>query len=109
MNGAFHQFAWRSALAGVILFAVPGSAIAEGGLKVGEYACYGSGGTLLIGLGFKVLDDSAYGDLDGKESGKITIDGSTVYFQGGHLDGYVGTNLEDEKFNIRTVSCEPFG
>ncbi|MBK5255565.1 MAG: hypothetical protein JJE39_05995 [Vicinamibacteria bacterium] len=25
------------------------------GLKIGEYACYGSGGRILAGLGFKVL------------------------------------------------------
>ncbi len=28
---------------------------ASGGLKPGEYACYGSGGQILIGLGFKVV------------------------------------------------------
>jgi len=81
---------------------------ADGGLKPGEYACYGSGGSILIGLGFKVLAGNRYTDLDGKERGTFSISGDNVTFRGGHLDGQVGTNLHDYKFNIHSASCEPF-
>ena len=79
-----------------------------GGLKIGEYACYGSGGQVLIGLGFKVLSGNRYTDLDGKESGTFSISDDTVTFRGGHLDGQVGENLKDYKFTIHSASCEPF-
>ena len=81
---------------------------ASGGLKPGEYACYGSGGQILIGLGFKVVSGNRYTDLDNKEHGTFTIDGDTVTFHGGHLDGEVGRNLKDYKFTIHSASCEPF-
>jgi|GEM_PF-2399445 len=81
---------------------------ADGGLKLGEYACYGSGGSILIGLGFKVLAGNRYTDLDGKEHGTFSISGDKVTFRGGHLNGQVGTNLQDFKFNIHSASCEPF-
>ena len=35
------------------------------GLYPGEYACAGSGGTILIGLGFKLLANGTYTDLNG--------------------------------------------
>jgi hypothetical protein len=78
-----------------------------GGLKVGEYACFGSGGTILIGLGFKVLAGNRYTDLDGKNAGKFRVDGETVTFTGGHLDGQIGKGLKDYKFTIDSASCEP--
>ena len=84
-----------------------GTAIA-GGLKLGEYACYGSGGSVLIGLGFKVLAGNKYTDLDGKEHGTFSIADDTVTFHGGHLDGQIGKNLKDYKFTIHSASCEPF-
>jgi hypothetical protein len=80
----------------------------SGDLKLGEYACYGSGGSILIGLGFKAQAGNRYTDLDGKEHGTFSISGDTVTFHGGHLDGQVGTNLHDYKFNIHSASCEPF-
>lgn len=80
----------------------------DGGLKLGEYACYGSGGNVLIGLGFKVLAGNKYTDLDGKEHGTFSIQGDTVTFHGGHLDGQVGKNLKDYKFTIHSAPCEPF-
>ncbi len=86
----------------------PTHSISSGGLKIGEYACYGSGGQVLIGLGFKVLAGNRYTDLDGKESGTFRISDDTVTFSGGHLDGQVGKNLHDYKFNISSASCEPF-
>lgn len=79
-----------------------------GSLKLGEYACYGSGGQVLIGLGFKVLAGNRYTDLDNKEHGTFTISGDSVTFRGGHLDGQVGQNLKDFKFTIHSASCEPF-
>ena len=85
-----------------------GMPISTGGLKLGEYACYGSGGQLLIGLGFKVVANNRYTDLDNKEHGTFSINDDTVTFHGGHLDGQVGTDLKDYKFNIHSVSCEPF-
>ena len=81
---------------------------ADGGLKLGEYACYGSGGSILIGLGFKVLAGNRYTDLDGQEHGTFSISGDKVTFHGGHLDGQIGTNLREYKFNIHSASCEPF-
>ncbi len=71
------------------------------GLPSGEYACYGSGGRLLIGLGFKVPSTGTYTDLDRKSKGTYTI-------QAG-LDGQTGRNLRGNKFVLGSmVSCEPF-
>ena len=84
---------------------------AAGGLKFGEYACYGSGGTALMGLAFKVLDASHYNDLDGKSPGTYSINGDKVYFRGGHMDGQVGVELKGTHFNLggHGISCEPSG
>ncbi|MBV9044272.1 MAG: hypothetical protein JO348_10015 [Alphaproteobacteria bacterium] len=92
-----------------VAFAVACSGGGGPGLKVGEYACYGSSGPL-IGLGFKVLDNSNYNDLDGKSPGTYSIDGDRVIFHGGHLDGQTGVDLKDDKFNLsgHGVSCEPW-
>jgi hypothetical protein len=76
------------------------------GLQPGEYACAGSGGRILIGLGFKLLADGTYTDLDGKTSGRVVYDGPNVSFLGGHLDGQVGRNVRDgTNFEINTISC----
>jgi hypothetical protein len=76
------------------------------GLKVGEYACAGSGGRILIGLGFKLSANGTYTDLDGKNSGKVVYEGSNVRFIGGHLDGQVGRNVRgDGNFEINMISC----
>jgi hypothetical protein len=100
----------KSGLAGAaLLVALALPAAADGGLKVGEYACYGSGGTLLIGAGFKVTDDSHYTDLDNTTAGTFSVDGDTVTFTGGHLDGETGRDLQDGKFILHEgVSCEPY-
>ena len=84
---------------------------AAGGLKIGEYACYGSGGTALMGLAFKVLDGSHYNDLDGKSPGTYSISGDKVYFRGGHMDGQVGADLKGGNFNLsgHGISCQPSG
>ena len=92
-----------------------------GGLKIGEYACYGgstgsgsgqlAGGrsVLLIGLGFKVLSGGNYTDLDGKNPGTFTVSGSTVAFQGGIHGGEAGRDLAAGRFVLGSkVVCEPF-
>lgn len=84
---------------------VPGPA----GLKVGEYACYGSGGRPMIGLGFKVLSRNRYTDLDDDNAGSFSISGTTVSFDDGHLDGQTGRNLRGHSFTIGTqAECEPY-
>ena len=74
-------------------------------LQPGEYACAGSGGRILIGLGFKLLADGTYTDLDGKTSGRVVYQGSTVSFVGGHLAGQVGRNIRGANFEIGSISC----
>jgi len=80
--------------------------VAAANLRPGEYACAGSGGTILIGLGFKLNADGSYTDLDGKTSGRAEFSGTSVRFVGGHLDGYVGTNVRGgTNFDIHSISC----
>jgi hypothetical protein len=78
---------------------------AKAQLMAGEYACAGSSG-ILIGLGFKLRSDGTYTDLDNTTSGRVVFSGSSVRFIGGHLDGYVGTNVRGgTNFEIRSISC----
>ena len=78
-------------------------------LKVGEYACYGSGGRIMAGLGFKVLAGNRYTDLDGRNAGTFSASGDSVSFRGGHLDGQSGRNLRGHSFTIGSrAGCEPF-
>lgn len=78
-------------------------------LTTGEYAWYGSGGALLIGLGFKVVASGKYTDLDRKSTGTFTVQGNSITFHGGHLDGQTGRNVRGNKFVLGSmVSCEPF-
>ena len=99
----------RLGVAIAVVSAMWGAAVAgAAGLLPGEYACAGSGGTILVGLGFKVLANGTYTDLDGKTSGRLTYgaDGSTVSFVGGHLAGEVGRNIRGGRsFEIHTISC----
>ena len=84
---------------------------ASSALATGEYACYGSGGTLLIGLGFRSQGNGTYTDLDRKSTGTYTIQSGagTITFHGGHLDGQTGRNLRGNRFVLGSmVSCEPF-
>lgn len=79
------------------------------GLKVGEYACTGSGGQMMIGLGFKVLSGNRFTDLDGGNVGTFTISDGKVTFRGGHLDGIIGRDLKDYWFVVGSqASCGPF-
>lgn len=82
-----------------------------GGLRPGEYACYGSGQTVLAGLGFKVDAGGNYTDLDGGSRGTVTVSGGDVIFNGGHLGTYKGRDLKNGRsFTIaRMVSCDLWG
>jgi hypothetical protein len=86
-----------------------GIAPAGAALLPGEYACAGSGGRILLGLGFQLAGDGSYTDLDGKNPGRVTYGagGSTVTFVGGHLDGQTGRNVRNggKNFEINTISC----
>ena len=80
-----------------------------GALKVGEYACYGSGGQIMAGLGFKVLPGGRYTDLDGKNPGTYTIAGTDITFKGGHMEEIKGRELKGHKFRVGGQAfCEPF-
>ena len=93
-------------LAGTFFVAAQIGPADAAGLRPGEYACAGSGGRILIGLGFKLKSDGSYTDLDGTTSGRVEFRGSTVIFIGGHLDGYVGTNVRGgTNFEIHSISC----
>jgi hypothetical protein len=82
---------------------------ATSGLRNGEYACYGSGGRILAGFGFKVLPGGRYADLDGTSSGSYTVEADTVKFRRGHLDGTIGRALSKNNFRIgKQANCEPF-
>ncbi|MBL8112155.1 MAG: hypothetical protein JNK60_04680 [Acidobacteria bacterium] len=82
---------------------VPGPA----GLRVGEYACYGSGGRILFG--FKVLAGNRYADLEGSGSGSFSVSGTSVTFRGGSLGGQVGRDLRGHSFTLASkAECEPY-
>jgi hypothetical protein len=92
----------------LVIAGAVGPAAAQTGLKTGEYACFGSGGRILIGLGFKVQAGGRYTDLDGKNRGTYSVSGDQVTFRGGHLDGQTGRDLKGDKFRVGTMaSCEP--
>jgi hypothetical protein len=80
-------------------------------LTRGEYACYGTGGRLMVGMGFHLRPAGTYDDLDGTRGGTYTFDAqqATVRFAGGFLDGQVGRNVTKAGFAISsTVNCEPW-
>jgi len=63
----------------------------------------------MIGLGFKVAPGGRYTDLDGKNPGRFTIAGGQVRFQGGHLGGQVGRELNGGSFRLGAqASCSPW-
>lgn len=80
-------------------------------LHTGEWACYGTGGRLMAGMGFHLQTDGGYLDADRKRAGRYTHDkaAATVKFQGGFLDGQTGRGIKGQGFNLsNTVSCEPW-
>ena len=87
-----------------------GTATASASLYVGEYACYGAGGRLMAGMGFR-LSGGKYADLDGKRGGTYTYNAAiaTIAFRSGYLDGQTGINVTARGFQISpTVTCEPW-
>jgi hypothetical protein len=87
----------------------PRPAAGPAGLKVGEYACYGSGGRILAGLGFEVLPGNRYTDLEDDNEGSFSISGTTVTFRGGHLGGQTGRDLRGHSFTLGAqAECEPY-
>jgi hypothetical protein len=80
-----------------------------GSLKVGEYACYGSGGRAMIGLSFRVQAGGSYTDLDGGNAGTVSAVGGAVRFTGGHMGGQSGRMVGKNSFAIGTkAQCEPY-
>lgn len=80
-------------------------------LYIGEYACYGTGGTLMAGMGFKLKENGTYTDLDGKRAGKYNYNAkaATINFVGGFLGGQGGKNVKNTGFQIsNTVYAEPW-
>lgn len=87
------------------------AATGAGDLVLGEYACYGTGGRMMTGMGFELDADGSYTDLDGERGGDWEHDkgAATITFSGGYLDGQRGTGVTAEGFAITgTVSCEPY-
>jgi hypothetical protein len=92
--------------AAALCIALGSGAAGAAGLQPGEYACAGSGGTILIGLGFKLNANGSYTDLDGKNAGRVVESGGNISFVGGHLAGQVGRNVRGgTNFEIGTISC----
>jgi hypothetical protein len=85
------------------------SAANEAELRLGEYACMGAGGTILIGLGFRVLPGRKYVSLDNKDGGSYAYDpaAATVTFVGGFLEGFRGENVQNNQFRIHGAFCGP--
>jgi hypothetical protein len=94
---------------GAVGLLLAGISPAPAALAAGEYACSGSGGGILIGLGFRLNADDTYTDLDGKSRGRVTYsaDGSTITFVGGHLGGQVGRNARNggSTFEVGGIGC----
>jgi len=78
-------------------------------LRLGEYSCIGSGGTILIGLGFRVLPGRKYVSLDNKDGGSYAYDtgSATITFIGGFLEGFKGEDVRNNQFRIHGASCGP--
>lgn len=91
---------------------VAARAPAQGGggtLPLGEYACYGSGGRIMAGLGFKLLGGGRYTDLEGGNAGSYAIGGGTIRFTGGHLGGQTGRDVAGKSFRIGAqANCEKY-
>jgi len=103
INGMLEKVIATFLLFAAAISAGPASA---GSLRAGEYACAGSGGRILIGLGFILKSDDSYTDLDGKNAGRIVFGGTGLRFVGGHLDGQVGRNVRGgSNFEINMISC----
>jgi hypothetical protein len=98
--------------AGTPAVSAPNQSEASGGsLYIGEYACYGTGGTLLQGMGFKLQQGGNYTNLDGGNGGSYDYSASdaSIVFHGGFLDGQKGTHVDSKGLDISsTIHCEPW-
>ena len=89
--------------------AVAGAGAGAVEIHIGEWACYGTGGRLLQGLGFHLRANGTYLDGDSNPGGRWTRGAGSITFQGGHLDGQTGKNFKGNRFDLSaTVSCEPW-
>ena len=89
----------------------PAAAAGQMELHTGEWACYGTGGRLMAGMGFHLQTDGGYLDGDKKRAGRYTHNkpAGSINFQGGFLDGQTGRGIKGQSFNLsNTVSCEPW-
>ncbi len=80
-------------------------------LYIGEYACYGTGGRMMAGMGFTLLPGGKYYDLDKQRGGSYVYDSknATITFKGGFLSGQVGRNVRQTGFQLsNTVNAEPW-
>jgi len=80
-------------------------------LYMGEWACYGTGGRLMAGMGFILGRAGKYTDTDGARGGSYTYNGgtSTIAFRDGFLGGQTGRNFRNNNFHLSaTVTCEPW-
>lgn len=80
-------------------------------LYIGEYACYGTGGQMMTGMGFTLLPNGKYYDLDKQRGGSYVYNATnaTISFKGGFLDGQVGKNVKNTGFQLsNTVNAEPW-
>ena len=78
---------------------------------IGQFACYGSGGSLLIGLGHVLKADGTYQNLDGGNGGRWSYDpgAATIAFTGGFMDGQVGHGVDAGGYQISDgIHCEPW-
>jgi hypothetical protein len=82
-----------------------------GNLYLGEYACYGTGGRMMAGMGFHLKTGGKYDDPDRGRAGTYDYDAgeSTISFHGGFLDGQTGSHVTNRGFQLSsTVNCEPW-
>jgi len=88
----------------------PVAAGAGGGASPGEWACYGSGGRLMAGMGFVLKPGGKYTDTDGGRSGSYQHDAAsaTIRFSGGFLDGQTARKVRANGMDLQRVSCEPY-
>lgn len=91
--------------------AVQNSSANKSELYIGEYACYGTGGRLMAGMGFILLPGGRYYDVDKQRGGRYVYSpgNKTIRFVGGFLSGQVGKDVKSTGFQIsNTVFAEPW-
>jgi hypothetical protein len=74
------------------------------GLKTGEYACYGSGGRILMGFGFKVAPGNRYNDLDSQIAQHVLDHGKR-----GRLPGRSPGRTDRKRFEKRPLPSRTDG